>query len=125
MKSSTKYLLIALFVGIVALVYLNNRSCSEGFADGSTPSFTMYYASWCPHCKDVKPVFEQWMMKNKSQLTVNGKPVNLHLVEESSKKDDAPVKGYPTFLLNKDGKYTEFNGSRDSSGWEKWLSSNV
>lgn len=125
MKSSTKYLLIAFFVGVIALVYLHRRSCSEGFADDSAPSFTMYYASWCPHCKDVKPVFEQWMLKNKSVLTVNGKPVKLQLVEESSKKDSAPVKGYPTFLLNKDGKYTEFNGSRDSSGWESWLSSNV
>ena len=125
MKSSTKYLLIALFVGVVALVYLNSRSSSEGFADGSAPTFTMYYANWCPHCKDVKPMFEQWMTKNKNQMTVNGKTVTLQLVEESSKKDSAPVKGYPTFLLNKDGKYTEFNGSRDPSGWESWMSSNV
>ena len=123
MKTKQIYIGLAILVGLGFLYYMFGMKRISGFEDGQT--FTLYYASWCPHCKDVKPVFEQWMMKNNSQLTVNGKPVNLHLVEESSKKDDAPVKGYPTFLLNKDGKYTEFNGSRDASGWEKWLSSNV
>jgi thiol-disulfide isomerase/thioredoxin len=129
MKASTKNLLIGAVVValLVGAVLYARRAFSEGFADGSLPTFTLYYANWCPHCKTVKPLYEQWMKKNGNTMSVNGKTVSLAIVEEKEKNpsDKAPVKGYPTFILNNGGQYTECRGSRDPSGWEGWLKTNV
>jgi len=122
MKANTKYLLILLasIALLGALFYMSYSS--EGFED--SPSFTMYYADWCPHCKTVKPIFEEW--KKNGSMTVNGKEVRLSMVESSDNKDKSvPVKGFPTFLLKTGGAYKEFSGDRTPSGWESWLKENM
>lgn len=105
--------------GIAWYVFFRGRS--EGFADSDAPSFTLYYASWCPHCKDVAPVFKEWA-KN-GTVTVGGKTVFVKAVEEkeipAGIKDK--VKGFPTFLYSKGGNTVEYSGSRDASGWEAFL----
>ena len=115
-----------IIVIVMVFLYFYNSS-PEGFEDASRPVFTLYYAEWCPHCKTVKPLYKNWMQKNNGTLTVNGKNIKLTIVEEKEKdaSDKAPVRGYPTFILNNGGKYSECKGSRDPSGWESWLSSNV
>lgn len=118
---------------IVALVlafgYLARRS-AEGFASGSdgVNTFALYYASWCPHCKDVKPVFEQWGA-SKGSVQVNGKTVFVKMYEESKDKDKMtgkPVRGYPTFLLEKaDGSFKECDADRSPDGWMSFLKANI
>ena len=113
----------------VAFAYFVGQSGKEGFqsADGVN-TFALYYAKWCPHCKDVKPVFEKWG-GSKGSVQVNGKPVFVKLYEESADKDKMagkPVRGYPTFLLEKaDGTIKESNEERTPEGWMKFLKQNV
>ena len=97
---------------------------SEGFE--SAPTFTMYYADWCPHCKSIKPTFKTW--SSAGSVNVGGKTVFVDMVEADSNPDKMkgkPVKGYPTFLLEKNGQFTEFEGERNPAGWESWLAKNV
>jgi len=98
---------------------------SEGFE--SAPTFTMYYADWCPHCKTIKPVFKDW--SSTGSMTVKGKTVFLSMVEADTnpeKLKGVPVKGYPTFLLQTaDGKFKEFDGDRTPEGWKAWLENNL
>lgn len=116
--------LFVVFVAIVVYMYYP-RLRIDGFTSG-TPSFTLYYASWCPHCKDVKPVFEEWIRSKSNSLTVNGKTVALQIVEESKMDKSVGVKGFPTFLLKKtDGTTSEFSGDRTPNGWTAWLNSNM
>ena len=112
---------IAILV-LLVLMYFYGKT-TDGFENAD--SFTLYYAKWCPHCKDVKPVFENW--SKSGSITVNGKSISLKIVEESENTDKTvPVKGFPTFLLKtSDGQYKEFNGDRSPAGWESWLKSNV
>jgi hypothetical protein len=59
---------------------------------------------------------------------VNGKVVGLRMVEadkDAEKAKGKPVKGYPTFLLEKNGKFVEFSGERNPAGWKSWLESNI
>jgi thiol-disulfide isomerase/thioredoxin len=122
-----KYMAAAAVVLIILFMYrrsiMSLFGAREGFTDANSPSFTMYYADWCPHCKTSKPVFSDW--SKSGSITVNGQPVALAMVEESQKADDAPVKGYPTFIMKKGGQYTEYSGDRSPAGWEAWLKQNL
>lgn len=100
---------------------------SAGFESfESAPSFTMYYADWCPHCKTLKPVFKEW--SKKGSVVIGSKTVFVEMVEVDTNPEKVkgkPVKGYPTILLEKDGKFTEFDGDRTPAGWESWLAENL
>ena len=128
MSATNKRYVMILGAAIVLLILLrmvtNGRS-TEGFQEGAT-NFTLYYADWCPHCKTIKPAFQDW--SKKGSMEINGKTVFLNMVEADTnpeKLKGKPVKGYPTFLLEKDGKFVEFSGERSRAGWEAWLKENV
>lgn len=128
MKTSSRntFIIVLLFSAIVLMFirYLNTN-VSQGFE--SAPTFTLYYADWCPHCKSIKPVFKDW--SSSGSTTVGGTTVFLEMVEADSnpeKLKDVPVKGYPTFLLKtSNGQYKEFDGDRTPEGWASWLASNL
>jgi thiol-disulfide isomerase/thioredoxin len=127
MKDSTTNLFIiasvVLFV-LLAIRYMNSLP-AEGFAGAD--SFTLYYAKWCPHCKTIAPVFEDW--SKAGSVNVGGKTVFLSMVEadeDADKMKGKPVKGFPTFLLEKaNGQTVEFDGERSPEGWKAWLSANL
>jgi len=127
MKASTRNtFIIALLVAVVILMFI--RYLYPDGPDGfqSAPTFTMYYADWCPHCKTIKPVFAEW--SKKGSVVIGGKTIFVEMVEADSNPDKLkgkPVKGYPTFLLETNGAFKEFDGDRTASGWESWLSQNA
>jgi thiol-disulfide isomerase/thioredoxin len=116
-------LLIGALIAILLLLRFIQRS-KEGFENSSgADTFTLYYAEWCPHCKTVKPAFEQWS-KN-GIVTIAGKNVKVRMVEQSEKPEEVAakgIKGFPTFLLETaDGKTVEFQGDRTPEGYLKFL----
>ena len=119
MKTKQIYIGLAILVVLGFLYYMFGMKRISGFEDGQT--FTLYYASWCPHCKDVKPVFEQWMESKGGSMQANGKTVKLAIVEESEMPANAGVKGFPTFKLND----KECDSARTPAGWEQWLNANA
>jgi thiol-disulfide isomerase/thioredoxin len=128
MKPATRNIFIGiLLVGVVIMMYIRYLypNGPEGFE--TAPSFTLYYADWCPHCKTIKPVFKSW--SSSGSTTVKGKTVFLSMVEADTspeKLKGVPVKGYPTFLLQTaDGKFKEFDGDRTPEGWKAWLEDNL
>jgi len=117
---------ILLLLGVIYSQRIGVRI--DGFSSGAgADTFTLYYADWCPHCQAVKPAFKSW--SSKGSTTVKGKTVFLEMVEADTnpeKLKGKPVKGYPTFLLEKaDGSYKEFDGERTPAGWQQWLAQNL
>lgn len=129
MKTSTRNLFIGAAVIILVLLairYFNSRSSGfESFEGADT--FTLYYAKWCPHCKTIAPVFKDF--SKDGSVNVGGKTVFLTMVEadeDADKMKGKPVKGFPTFLLEKaNGQSVEFDGERTPEGWKSWLSKNL
>lgn len=127
MKASTRNLLIlggVVLLILLAIRYMNSVK-GEGFAGADT--FTLYYAKWCPHCKSIAPVFSKW--SKAGSVKIGGKTVFLTMLEadeDAAKMKGKPVKGFPTFLLEKaNGQIVEFDGERTPKGWKTWLAANL
>lgn len=120
-KNNQTYLMVGVAVVVVLVLVWYFRGRREGFADSGAPSFTLYYADWCPHCKEVAPKFKEWA-KN-GTVNVGGETVFVKAVEEKDIPADvkSTVKGFPTFIYSKGGSTVEYSGSRDASGWEAFL----
>ena len=92
-------------------------TASAGAKGAADADLYFVYATWCPHCKSVLPAMKE--LSEKSPIDVDGKKVNVVLVE-SEEKDAIralPVKieGFPTFFLKKsDGSVHEYNGERSA-----------
>lgn len=132
MKLPNNRILIAAGLVVAILIILGLVKNMDGFADGgsgagagaSAPTFTMYYADWCPHCKTVKPAFQQF--SKDGSVTVKGKTVFVSMVEEKEITSDVKVKGFPTFVLKKaNGATIESDADRTPDGWKAWLAENV
>jgi thiol-disulfide isomerase/thioredoxin len=96
---------------------------SGGVAAPSVPTFTMFYADWCGHCKKAKPDFVEFM--GDGTKTVGATTVKIEMVNADSgnpKVEAFQVKGYPTFCLQTtDGKITEYKGKRETAGYLEFL----
>jgi thiol-disulfide isomerase/thioredoxin len=121
---------------VISLVLVSAISMSkEGFFGGAATAigqtndrgtFTMYYADWCPHCQNVKPLFKEFM--GSGTVEVNGIPVKVAMKEEKEidKSADPDVKGYPSFLYtDAAGRVVEFQGPRTADGFMKFLKEQI
>ena len=78
-------------------------------------SLTMYYASWCPHCQSILPLFQAFRYPG----------ITIRLIEEKVNKE-MKVAGFPTFVYrNAQGTPEIYNGSRTIEGWSTFLASKV
>lgn len=115
-------LAVASVVGLI----LYSRYSVQGFQNPSPPSvptFTMFYADWCGHCKRAKPGFVEFMANGEVQ--VGDKKVKVDMIEADSgneKLQRMPVQGYPTFMLEMpSGNVVEYKGKREVSGYLEFL----
>lgn len=94
----------------------------ETFQNGDAPTFTMFYAPWCGHCKTTKPEFEKLKAQYKG-------PAKIHMIngdEEKEMMKKHNVRGFPTlryYPSGMDGDFDEYNGERTVEGMLQFLQS--
>jgi protein disulfide-isomerase A6 len=122
--------LAILAIAVVGGFILYSKYSVQGFQNPSPPSvptFTMFYADWCGHCKKAKPAFVEFMGNGDVQL--GDKKVKIDMVEADSgheKLNRIPVQGYPTFMLElPSGKVLEYKGKRDVPGYLEFLNTEL
>lgn len=59
-----------------------------------------FYATWCPHCRDMEPVVEQLKEMLKGQVEI----VQLDIDKNQEAADSEEITGTPTFILYKGGR---------------------
>jgi thiol-disulfide isomerase/thioredoxin len=121
--------MILLFVGLVLVLvglrymWLNREGFTSTNTSTGADTFSLFYVDWCPHCKTVKPEFQEFA-KN-GFITVAGKNVKVQAVEcekEPEKAAGKPIKGYPTILLEKStGETLEYTGDRTTEAYMAYL----
>ena len=77
-----------------------------------------FFTSWCSHCHDLTPKFEQLagMMHD-----VDFGSIQCDLDYTLCNREG--IRGYPTLRLWKDGKFVGYEGSRDAHDMAAWIRS--
>ena len=123
MLNTKTIILIVVGVGLLATLYYMSKRGVQGFQNPSEPTFTMYYAPWCGHCKAAKPEFDEFA-KN-GHVMIGGTKCVVRSVDPEKQPGEArgkPIRGFPTFLLEKpDGTIVEFKGKRGTDGYLEFL----
>jgi len=94
----------------------------EAFDNQNGPTFVMYYAQWCGHCKTAKPQFQQLMDNYKGSVKLMmvdcEAPENKELVQSQG------IKGFPTLRYYSGGiseNFQEYNGGRTYGDFTQFL----
>jgi thiol-disulfide isomerase/thioredoxin len=128
MRTKTMILYGALVLIAVWLVYSiffprSSRRLLQGFQNPSEPTFTMYYAPWCGHCKNAKPAFDEFAKDGR--VKIGEKSCVVRAVDPEKQPEEAkgkPVRGFPTFLLElPNGVIKEYKGERTTAGYLEFL----
>lgn len=100
-----KYAIVAVCAVVVIIIIafvLFSRRNKENFTNKSVDAITLYHSPHCPHCVAFMPVWDEFAAKS---------PVAAKKVDCT--KDACPnIGGFPTVILQKNGKTVEFNKTR-------------
>lgn len=104
--------MLKVLVAAGVVYYLMNSPPS---LDLTKPSFTLYYASWCPHCEKMLPDWDAL-----------GNNVNGIVIRKLEQKQNTEyeVAGYPT-IIYRDGKGNgeKYEGQRTLKDFQAYLNS--
>jgi len=114
-------ILFILLCALLLYVVLNSQYYSEHFESNTRKTLVLYYAPWCPHCKHVKPVFDELSKIYAGNTEVTIKTINGD--EEPSLLKEQNIKGYPTIKLFVDEKSFEYKGERTAEKLQEFIQS--
>lgn len=116
-----KNILFILLCAVFFYVVFNSKYYSEHFQEEAQKILTLYYAPWCPHCKPVKPIFEE--LKQTYAGNSNVKIVTVNGDEEKELLKERGIKGYPTIILTINGKEIKYEGERTAEKLQEFIQS--
>lgn len=118
-------ILFLVVAGLLAGLWRMSKRRVQGFQNPSEPTFTMYYAPWCGHCKVAKPEFDEFAKDGR--VMVGGKKCVVRAVDATDPKNKAEasakgVQGFPTFILETpSGEPKFYEGKRTTAGYLEFL----
>ena len=85
---------------------------------GSTPALILFYASWCFHCKQFMPTFQE------AADALDGATVKFFKADCEMYKsyiEQFGLEGFPTVLLFVNKQHVEYKGARTVEALTTWL----
>lgn len=111
-KSKQMLLTVLAIALIAALVFVYFRtSRKEGFEGGAT--VTYFYLPQCPWCQKFEPEWNRFEEDARKEVGIQTAKVNGE--EDHAAASAKGVKGYPTVIITKNGKDTEYKGERTAA----------
>ena len=99
---------------------LSGLNQKGGDTSNEKATIVLFYAPWCPHCKDIMPMWDSIAKKHKDDTNVNVKKVNCEDQPEQAEKNE--VAAFPTIILFKNGQPIKYTGDRDEESIENFIS---
>ena len=93
---------------------------TESFDDGTT-RVVLYYAPWCPHCKNIMPTWDRLQAESEGS-NVSVEKIDCEANPEAAEENG--VSGFPTIILYKNGKSVTYEGDRSLDDFKAFISSN-
>ena len=129
LKKNKKIVIAVLVVLLAYYLYTEHvaKKNTDNFEDGVS-EFMYFSATWCGHCNEFKPVWQQLVAHVDETPEYNNR---LRLSNYDSEADEAVfstynVKQFPTLILKKaDGSTVEYKNNRDLSSLKLFLEDNV
>jgi len=108
-----------LIVGLLlVLLVLLRQSMVDGFQGQGDVKVVIAKADWCGHCKKAAPEFERLVGASPIRLA-DGRSAVVEILDADRQKAEVAalgVKGFPTILIQKEGKNIEYPGERTYEG---------
>lgn len=88
------------------------------------PSFVLFYAPWCGHCKKIMPEYQELIRKYNNSNNIQVFRINCDENEKLARDND--IQGYPTIkfypigMQNK-ARSIEYNGDRSLEGMQRFI----
>ena len=84
----------------------------------------MFHAPWCGHCKELKP---KWKKLTKTMRLLETPVVlgQINAEKHHGAAEEHNIEGYPTLILFRDSKPTEYQGNPDPESLERWVKKNT
>lgn len=98
------------FEGAYDNVFKEGFAEQEGVLANDKATVILFYAPWCPHCKDIMPKWNSLEKKYKDHSRLRVKKINCDEHQEEAEKNQ--IEGYPTIILFKDGKKINLSPSQ-------------
>lgn len=111
--------------------YVDNEPFTEGFdpdphRESDPATLYFFYTDWCPHCKNAKPIMEEF--KTKTSGGINGKRL-LHKPVDCDKEpelaDKFGVSGYPSIKLHYKSKIYDYDAKPDVNTLTEFLNQTI
>ena len=111
-------LAVTLVLVIIASTLCGSSNSSEGFSnvEPNNPAMVLYYAPWCPHCKDIMPDWAKLEKQcKKNNMNVDIKKINTD--EEPEIAEEKEVNAFPDIRFEKGEDSVQYEGERNVEGF--------
>jgi thiol-disulfide isomerase/thioredoxin len=116
--------LFVVFIFMFIYYVYSNNYYSENFEkDEEIVTLILFFAPWCPHCKEVKPIFDELQKEYSGDKKVKISIVNGDEDKESIKSNN--VTSYPTILLKTKNNAEEYKGRKTKENFENIIKTNT
>ncbi len=104
--------------------YVDETTSEEGFyADQSPKKVVLFFAPWCPHCKDLisddNAPWSRLEHKHQNNPNVKIEKVDCDAHPEVATKNS--IKGFPTIKMFSNGKVFTYDGERTVEGFDQFI----
>jgi thioredoxin len=125
---SFKTLLLALVIGCVLLAsgaraeglvpYADTATFQEKILNVSPPVLLQFDAKWCPYCRKMQPVIENFFKTSQGKLLV----FKLDVDHDGAIADRYDIRTLPTLILFSQGKeIARHEGTMDEEALKEWV----
>jgi thiol-disulfide isomerase/thioredoxin len=91
---------------------VDNNNNNKNANSNKKAKLKLFYADWCGHCRNFKPIFDVDLKNEIDKLTIPVELEHVDCTEDNKEANKYDVSGFPTLILEVNGKPIQYNRER-------------